>query len=84
MRYIPHQTVWRDLDGHYIIGIADEKVLAATCGNKRGAESRARVYSAAYDLLQAAEKVIARWEKGDLAAAIREMDDAVYKARGWK
>jgi hypothetical protein len=89
MHYITHQTVWADFDedgtnGHYIIGLRDEKVLAVTCGDKRGAQSRARVYSAAYDLLQAAEKLIARWEKGDLAAAVRELDDAVYKARGWQ
>ena len=65
MRYILDQTVWHD-NGHYIIGLRDEKVLAVTCGDKRGAESRARVYSAAYDLLHAAEKVIARWEKGQV------------------
>ena len=89
MRYTLEQTVWTDFDedganGHYIIGLLDEKVLAVTCGDKRGAESRARVYSAAYDLLKAAETLIARWEKGDLAAAVRELDNAVYKARGWK
>jgi len=87
MRYILDQTVWPDFDedgrnGHYIIGLRDKKVFAVTCGENRGAESRARVYSAAYDLLRAAEKVIARWENGDLAAAIRDLDDAVYKARG--
>ena len=83
MRYILDQTVWYD-NGHYIIGLRDEKVLAVTCGDKRGAESRARVYSAAYDLLHAAEKVIARWEKGDLAAAVQNLDNAVFKARGWQ
>jgi hypothetical protein len=85
MRYLLDQTVWFDHhQGHYLIGLLDEKPLAATCGDRRGAESRARVYSAAYDLLRAAENVIARWEKGDLAAAVRELDAAVFKARGWK
>lgn len=83
MRYITDQTVWHD-NGHYVIGIAGEKALAETCGDKRGAESRARVYSAAYDLLRAAEKIIATWQKGDLAAAVRDLDNAVYKARGWQ
>ena len=83
MRDLIGQTVWYD-DGHYVIGFDHEIVLAATCGDKRGAESRARVYLAAHDLLKAAEQVIARWKKGDLAEAVRKLDNAVYKARGWQ
>jgi hypothetical protein len=84
MRYILDQTVWFH-EGQYIIGLRDEKKpLAITYGDRRGAESRARVYSAAYDLLAAAENVIAKWQKGDLAAAVQELDNAVFKARGWQ
>ena len=36
----------------------------------------------AEDLLAAAEKVIARWERGDLAAAVRELNAAVDQAKG--
>jgi hypothetical protein len=37
---------------------------------------------AARDLLDAAELVVARWERGDLAAAVRELDAAIAKAKG--
>jgi hypothetical protein len=40
-----------------------------------------RIRLAARDLLEAAEKVIARWERGDLAEAVRELDAAVAKAK---
>lgn len=33
-------------------------------------------------LLAAAELVIARWERGDLAAAVRELDAAIADAKG--
>jgi hypothetical protein len=36
---------------------------------------------AARDLLEAAEKVVARWKRGDLAAAVRELDAAIAKAK---
>jgi hypothetical protein len=32
--------------------------------------------------LEAAEKVVSRWEKGDLAEAARELDAAIAKAKG--
>jgi hypothetical protein len=41
-----------------------------------------RLRNAARDLLVAAELVVARWERGDLAAAVRELDAAVAKAKG--
>ena len=34
------------------------------------------------NLLEAAEKVIARWETGDLAGAVRELSAAVANAKG--
>jgi len=37
---------------------------------------------AARDLLDVAELVVARWEHGDLAAAVRELDAAIAKAKG--
>ena len=37
---------------------------------------------AAADLLNAAEKVVSRWEKGDLAEAVRELAAAIAKAKG--
>jgi hypothetical protein len=37
---------------------------------------------AAPDLLAAAELVVARWERGDLAEAVRGLDAAIAKAKG--
>lgn len=37
---------------------------------------------AAPDLLEAADKVLAAWESGDLATAVRELSAAVEKAKG--
>jgi hypothetical protein len=37
---------------------------------------------AAQDLLDAAELVVARWEQGDLAEAVRELSAAIVKAKG--
>jgi hypothetical protein len=41
-----------------------------------------RLWLAANDLLAAAELVVARWERGDLAEAIRELSAAIGKAKG--
>jgi hypothetical protein len=41
----------------------------------------ANVLAAAPVLLEAGEEVIASWEKGDLAAAVRKLDSAIAKAR---
>jgi hypothetical protein len=41
-----------------------------------------RLRLAANDLLEAAELVVARWERGDLAEAVRELDAAIAKAKG--
>ena len=37
---------------------------------------------AARDLLEAAQLVVARWERGDLAEAVRALDAAIAKAKG--
>jgi len=41
-----------------------------------------RLRLAARDLLDAAELVVARWERGDLAEAVRELSAAIAKAKG--
>jgi hypothetical protein len=41
-----------------------------------------RLRLAASDLLAAAELVVARWEQGDLAEAVRRLDAAIVKAKG--
>jgi len=41
-----------------------------------------RLRFAADDLLAAAELVVARWERGDLAEAVRGLDAAIAKAKG--
>jgi hypothetical protein len=33
-------------------------------------------------LLEAAELVVARWDRGDLAEAVRGLDTAIVKAKG--
>lgn len=45
-------------------------------------EANAALIAAAPDLLEAAEKVIASWESGDLAGAVRELNNAIDNARG--
>jgi len=61
----------------------------ATVGNEhqpdQSAEeitANARLIAAAPDLLAAAEKVIASWQSGDLAAAVRQLDAAIDLAKG--
>jgi hypothetical protein len=41
-----------------------------------------RLQLSAPDLLEAAELVVARWEHGDLAEAVRALDSAIAKAKG--
>jgi hypothetical protein len=41
-----------------------------------------RLNMAAQDLLDAAQLVIDRWERGDLAEAVRELSAAIAKAKG--
>jgi hypothetical protein len=41
-----------------------------------------RLRLAARDLLDAGQLVIDRWERGDLAEAVRELDAAIAKAKG--
>jgi len=41
-----------------------------------------RIQLGARDLLSAAEKVIASWKTGDLAAAVRELENTIANAKG--
>lgn len=43
--------------------------------------ANARLIAATPELLEAAEEVLANWSSGDLAAAVRELDAAVKKAK---
>lgn len=81
----------RALDFETLIFERYEDVHPVNCINVRDAdynnlaewqddELRLRLASPA--LLEAAEKVIARWESGDLAAAVRELNAAVDQAKG--
>ena len=45
-------------------------------------EANATLLWSAPDLLAAGENIVARWEYGDLAGAVRELDQAVKKAKG--
>jgi hypothetical protein len=44
--------------------------------------ANALLIAAAPDLLECAEAVLASWEKGDLAGAVRQLDAAVANAKG--
>lgn len=45
-------------------------------------EANARLIASAPDLLESAQKVVARWEQGDLAEAVRELDAVIAEAMG--
>jgi hypothetical protein len=44
--------------------------------------ANAHLIAAAPELLEAAEEVIANWETGDLAQAVRALDAAIASAKG--
>jgi hypothetical protein len=44
--------------------------------------ANAHLIAAAPRLLEASEAVLANWERGDLAAAVRELADAIADAKG--
>jgi hypothetical protein len=52
-------------------------------GNELAAwhDDEMRLWLAARDLLEAAETVVARWECGDLAEAVRALDAAIARAK---
>jgi hypothetical protein len=80
-RFDPLDLMFESYDGgmpvnEIIIQDADENELAVW----RDEDLRLRL--AARDLLDAAELVVARWERGDLAEAVRGLDSAIAKAKG--
>ena len=46
------------------------------------AEANTRLIAAAPELLEAAETVLSRWGKGDLAEVVRELNAAIATAKG--
>jgi hypothetical protein len=52
------------------------RALLTTAPNASGTPVDAATLACAVRLLAAAETVLARWERGDLAAAIRDLDAA--------
>jgi hypothetical protein len=62
-----------DLDFHQVSVWAVRGALAAAYEAGRR--------SAAPGLLEAAERVVSRWESGDLAGAVRMLDEAVTEAK---
>ena len=69
--------------GEWMIAGAKPGYLAEVrdCGSG-DVEANARLIAAAPDLLEAAESVIATWERGDLAGAVCALDEAIAKAKG--
>jgi hypothetical protein len=57
-------------------------VLVAYTGENHIDEANARLIATAPRLLSAGEAVLANWERGDLAAAVRELADAIAEAKG--
>lgn len=59
------------------------QVIATVQGEtKNEIQFNKHLICAAPDLLEAAEEILARWESGDLAEAVRWLNDAVRKAKG--
>lgn len=71
-------------DGVWRIVAEDSAIVAILSGSSIPAqdERNARLLAAAPLLKRAALKVIANWESGDLAAAVRELADVVGQAGG--
>jgi hypothetical protein len=62
----------------------NEIVIKDADGNERAAwrDDDMRLRRAAPELLEAAEAVVACWERGDLAAAVRDLEAAIARAKG--
>jgi lipopolysaccharide biosynthesis regulator YciM len=67
-------------DGRYLVWVGPELTARDISGSE--AEANARLIAAAPDLLAAARAVLAAWEAGDLAAATRQLTDAIARAEG--
>ena len=60
----------------------DDEGRVARVAIPRQQAANARLIAAAPEMLKAAERVVSRWENGDLAEAVRELDVAIASARG--
>ena len=62
----------------------NEIVIKDADGNERAAwrDDEMRLRRPAPELLEAAQAVVARWERGDLADAVRDLAAAIAKAKG--
>ncbi len=81
-RHFDEAADWSDCEGESLAALVDVH------GDEEYAQSRVidfepgRLLKTAPKLLSAAEAVIASWEHGDLAAAVRELAEAVAQAKG--
>lgn len=75
---------WPDAKGKFIIrtDAPDAKPFVAALVPFPSGLANAHLIAAAPDMLTAAKAVIARWESGDLAAAVRDLAAAIAKAEG--
>ena len=64
-------------DGFYRVVNSRSVILAQKC-----VKEEAELFAAVPDLLSAAKDVIARWDHGDLAEAVRALDDVIVRAEG--
>ena len=71
---MPHATVFPAKSGGSDYRPTPEEIARA--------DADATLYCAATVLLEAAEEVIARWDLGDLAGAVRNLAQAVAMAKG--
>ena len=62
-----NEIIVTDPDGGEVVGWLDDDVY---------------LRNAAHDLLDAAELVVARWQRGDLAEAVRRLSVAITTAKG--
>ena len=77
-------TEWPHFDeegetGRTIIGDNEGRAIFCTC---LATEAEKNMAKAAPRLLRAAARVVANWERGDLAHAVRELDAAIRTAEG--
>jgi hypothetical protein len=71
-----------DCDGETFAALVDIKGDLDYCESKTIDFPATLLRNHAPELLEAAERVVSRWEKGDLAEAVRELNAAIATAKG--